>query len=276
MPKVHRVGDFDTGGDMATIGSEDVFANGGPTLGGSLSEVFNLPDIVGVDDETARMILSDRADELARGGDPDTNEPFEQFDPASGKGVNPVDGSTGLQGAPGSPAGGISGGFGQDNLPTGGVAGGFASSGNDDETGTIPFDNSTLISDWLLPEPQVNMAVQTSVFKQAEKLAKAFGKPLRINSGYRTPEYNRKVGGSKKSQHVEKKALDIRWPVGDFNSRIEFIQLCIDNGFSGIGVYNSFIHVDIGSKRCWGPNGGRASVYQQYLPVLKKNGYNAG
>ena len=66
MPKVHRVGDFDTGGDMATIGSEDVFANGGPTLGGSLSEVFNLPDIVGVDDETARMILSDRADELAR------------------------------------------------------------------------------------------------------------------------------------------------------------------------------------------------------------------
>ena len=67
MPKVHRVGDFDTDGDMASTGSENVFANGGPTLGGSLSEVFDTPDMIGVTDESARMILSDRADEINRG-----------------------------------------------------------------------------------------------------------------------------------------------------------------------------------------------------------------
>ena len=262
MPKVHRVGDFDTSGDMASVGSENVFANGGPTLGGSLSEVFDLPDIVGVDDESARAIISDRADEIARGEiDPDENEPFEQFDPASGRGINPVDGSTEIIGAPGSSAAGSSSGFG---------------STDDEETPTAPFENTASISDWILPEPQVNMAVDSNTFNKAVKLAKALGRPIQINSGYRTPEYNKKIGGAKKSQHVAKKALDIRWPDGDFRSRIAFIQLAVDVGFTGIGCYNSFMHVDTGPKRCWGPKGGRASMYQQYVSTFQKNGYTVG
>ena len=264
MPKVHRVGDFDSGKDVASTGSENVFANGGPTLGGTISEVFDLPDAVGITDIAARGILSDRSDELNRGEiDPDMNEPLEQFDPGSGKGINPVDGSTDIIGAPGSPAGGSSGSF-------------TGSADPEEQTGTKPFDNSTKISDWLLPEPQVNMAVLPEAFAKAEKLAKALGRPLKINSGYRTPEYNRKIGGAKKSQHVAKKALDIRWPDGDFRSRIEFIQLAVDAGFTGIGCYNSFMHVDVGPKRCWGPKGGRASMYQQYVSVFQKNGYTVG
>ena len=263
MPKVHRVGDFDTDGDMASTGSSNVFANGGPTLGGTLSEVFDTEDIVGVNDETARGILSDRADEINRGEiDPDMNEPLEQFDPSSGKGFNPIDGSTNIIGAPGSPAGGTAGGFGT------GVS--------DEEAVTVPFDNSQPISDWILPEPQVNMAVDSNTFNKAVKLAKALGRPIQINSGYRTPEYNKKIGGAKKSQHVAKKALDIRWPDGDFRSRIAFIQLAVDVGFTGIGCYNSFMHVDTGPKRCWGPKGGRASMYQQYVSTFQKNGYTVG
>ena len=59
MPKVHRVGDFDTSGAMSSTGSPNVYINGGPTLGGTLSEVFDTPDMVGVTDEAARRILSD-------------------------------------------------------------------------------------------------------------------------------------------------------------------------------------------------------------------------
>ena len=262
MPKVHRVGDFDTDGDMASTGSENVFANGGPTLGGSLSEVFDTPDMIGVTDESARMILSDRADEINRGEiDPDMNEPLEQFDPASGNGTNPIDGSTNIIGAPGSPAGGTSGGFGS-------VVG--------EEAVTTPFDNSMQISDWLRPEPQVNMNVSTDTFNKTIKLAKALGKPLVIRMGYCPPEYNTRIGGAKKSQHVEKTAVDIRWPDGDFRDRIAFIQLAIEAGFTGIGVNNAFIHCDTGPKRCWGPSGGRASVYQQYVSTLQKNGYTVG
>ena len=48
MAKVHRVGDFDSAGNMSATGSENVFVNGGPTLGGALAEVFDLPDAVGL------------------------------------------------------------------------------------------------------------------------------------------------------------------------------------------------------------------------------------
>jgi|TARA_B110000858_G_scaffold51735_1_gene59888 hypothetical protein len=261
MPKIHRVGDFDTAKNMASTGSDNVFANGGPTLGGTISEVFDLPDAVGISDLAARMILSDRSDEINRSEiDPDENEALEQFDAASGKGINPVDGSTDIQGAPGSPAAGTSGGFGAVT----------------EHKNTQPFDNSQKVSEWLRPEPQVNMNVSTDTFNKTIKLAKALGKPLVIRMGYCPSEYNLKIGGAKKGLHVQGTAIDIRWPVGDFSSRLEFIQLVINSGFTGIGVNNAFIHCDTGTKRCWGPSGGRASVYQQYVSLLKTNGYTVG
>ena len=36
-----------------------------------------------------------------------------------------------------------------------------------------------------------------------------FGKPVTINSAYRTPQYNKKVGGASNSQHVKGTACDI-------------------------------------------------------------------
>lgn len=42
-----------------------------------------------------------------------------------------------------------------------------------------------------------------------------YGKPIRVTSGYRNPEYNAKVGGSPTSQHVQGWAADIK--AGDGN-----------------------------------------------------------
>ena len=39
-------------------------------------------------------------------------------------------------------------------------------------------------------------------------------KPIRINSGYRTPEYNAKIGGAKKSKHMLGLAADLDVPDG--------------------------------------------------------------
>ena len=42
-----------------------------------------------------------------------------------------------------------------------------------------------------------------------QPLRDAFGCPIYVSSGYRGPELNRAIGGSKRSQHMEGRALDL-------------------------------------------------------------------
>ena len=41
-------------------------------------------------------------------------------------------------------------------------------------------------------------------------LREEVGKPVRVISGYRSPKYNRKIKGAKRSQHMLAKAADIK------------------------------------------------------------------
>ena len=51
--------------------------------------------------------------------------------------------------------------------------------------------------------------LQVVVNEIAQPLRDHFGKPVRINSGYRSPALNDAIGGSKKSQHSKGEALDL-------------------------------------------------------------------
>ena len=75
MPKAHRVGDFDTGENMSVTGSDDVYINGGPIIGGTLSDALGFEDLQGISEDQCRAILSDLSAEMAAGGDMDINEP---------------------------------------------------------------------------------------------------------------------------------------------------------------------------------------------------------
>ena len=33
--------------------------------------------------------------------------------------------------------------------------------------------------------------------------------------------------------------------------RARFIDICIQKGIKGVGLYNTFTHIDIGGKRAW-------------------------
>jgi uncharacterized protein YcbK (DUF882 family) len=74
------------------------------------------------------------------------------------------------------------------------------------------------------------------------------GRPITINSAYRCPEHNAKVGGSKTSQHLLGKAADITIQSLKPAEVYALIEELIDMGHmlqGGLGLYNTFVHYDI-------------------------------
>lgn len=57
-----------------------------------------------------------------------------------------------------------------------------------------------------------------------DQFREAWGNPLRISSGYRTPEANAEAGGAKKSNHMKCAAVDF---VDDKNQSLA--KFCMDN-----------------------------------------------
>lgn len=78
-----------------------------------------------------------------------------------------------------------------------------------------------------------------------------FGVPVTINSGYRTPTYNKKVGGAKNSYHVKGRAFDI---VVKGHIPEEVARYAQKLGINGIIQYNSFVHIDSRESKYWARN----------------------
>ena len=93
------------------------------------------------------------------------------------------------------------------------------------------------------------------VFNNIQKLANQLqiirnkvGVPIKINSGYRSPEHNTKIGGSKTSQHLLGKAADIVIDGYTPDEVADLIEELIESGDilqGGLGRYNTFTHYDI-------------------------------
>jgi uncharacterized protein YcbK (DUF882 family) len=73
-------------------------------------------------------------------------------------------------------------------------------------------------------------------------------KPMHIISGYRTPKYNRRIGGARKSQHMKAKAADIVVRGMKPVELRKIIVTLIKEGKikkGGVGLYRSFVHYDV-------------------------------
>ena len=76
-------------------------------------------------------------------------------------------------------------------------------------------------------------------------------KPITITSAFRTPEHNKAIGGaqpsqtSEGSQHLFGKAADI---VVAGMTPAQVAAVARRHGFTGIGTYRTFTHVDVRDK----------------------------
>lgn len=89
--------------------------------------------------------------------------------------------------------------------------------------------------------------VSNVLLKVLDELRDKIREPIYINSGYRTPEHNKAVGGSTLSYHMYGMAADIRadrhTPKQLYNILNEMLK-----GWGGLQEHKTFLHVDVRAK----------------------------
>lgn len=106
-----------------------------------------------------------------------------------------------------------------------------------------------------VPYPRRWLARATALAREFEAVrALCGGRPIRVLSGYRTTKYNRQVGGAVRSQHIQGRALDI---TGLGTLTLAELQAAVvemtnrpgRTALRGLGIYPTFIHIDIRPSR---------------------------
>jgi uncharacterized protein YcbK (DUF882 family) len=80
-------------------------------------------------------------------------------------------------------------------------------------------------------------------------------RPIRITSGYRSPQHNKNIKGAKKSMHLTGMAADFKVLGMTPKEVYDVVENLIDKGLipqGGLKAYSSWIHYDIaGTNRRW-------------------------
>lgn len=135
----------------------------------------------------------------------------------------------------------------------------------------VPVDMK-LSKDFSLQEFQCHdgsktIQVNYKLVNGLQLLRDTIGKAIQISSGYRTQEYNKSCGGIDNSEHLTGSAADIKI-VGMTPMQVakaaDKLKL-----FSGIGVYDTFTHVDVGHfKGYWKQdNSGKKTFYKSLSDI---------
>jgi len=105
------------------------------------------------------------------------------------------------------------------------------------------------------PVPPEFMSNVRELAANLQVLRDDIGEPIHINSGYRTPSYNKKVGGKPASKHMKAQAGDItakNYTPKQLAARIEKLIKAGRMKQGGIGIYPGFTHYDVrGTKARW-------------------------
>lgn len=89
------------------------------------------------------------------------------------------------------------------------------------------------------------------LIKTIKKIERHYGKEVVVTSGYRSPNKNRRAGGSSKSLHMYCAAADVQVEGVSKWALAKYIRSMPGRGGVGTYCHTNSVHVDIGSKRDW-------------------------
>lgn len=106
----------------------------------------------------------------------------------------------------------------------------------------IPISKNFRLFEFQCKDGSHQVAIHHQLLHRLQQLRDLAERPVVITSGYRNATHNANVGGSPTSRHLTGEAADIT--VQGLRPD-EVAQLAQQVGFTGIGIYKTFTHVDI-------------------------------
>lgn len=117
--------------------------------------------------------------------------------------------------------------------------------------GSVKVSPHFKASEFACSDGSDSIFISTELVKVLESIRNKFAAPVTINSGWRSPSYNKKIGGAAKSQHMYGTAADIKVK-GVLPATVAAYAETLLPRSGGIGIYQSFTHIDVRSiKSRW-------------------------
>ena len=114
------------------------------------------------------------------------------------------------------------------------------------KNGNEKLSENFKVSEFKCNDGSDKILIDSDLIVTLQKIRDNFKKPININSGYRTPTYNAKIGGATNSYHTLGRAADIA--VSGITPEA-VAKYCERIGVKGIGCGANYVHVDTRSTK---------------------------
>lgn len=117
------------------------------------------------------------------------------------------------------------------------------------------------------PSEEIKKNLQQLIDKVLDPMREAYGAAVNVTSGYRSPAYNKAIGGAKNSQHMKGQAADLQTKEGKAGNKRLFDIIRKQGNFDQLINEKDYQWIHVSHN----PNGNRGQVLrydgQKYYPM---------
>lgn len=110
--------------------------------------------------------------------------------------------------------------------------------------GNVKLSKNFTVKEFACSDGTDTVFISLALVNLLQKIRNHFGKAVIINSAYRTEAHNKSIGGAAYSQHKYGLAADIHINGVTPKEIAAYVETLMPSS-GGIGIYKSFVHVDV-------------------------------
>lgn len=110
--------------------------------------------------------------------------------------------------------------------------------------GNVKLSKNFTVKEFACSDGTDTVFISLALVNLLQKIRNHFGKAVIINSAYRTEAHNKSIGGATYSQHKYGLAADIHINGVAPKEIAAYVETLMPSS-GGIGIYKSFVHVDV-------------------------------